>query len=44
MALRKWKQLNPENLKYEIIYAGGETVAYDQTLRARLFIEGKEIP
>ncbi|MFP3869224.1 MAG: hypothetical protein ACLFUU_13910 [Desulfobacteraceae bacterium] len=44
VALRKWERLNPDLLKYEIIPAGEEAVAYDQTLTARLFIEGKEIP
>jgi hypothetical protein len=44
VALRKWERLNPDHLKYQIIYAGEETVAYDQTQTARLFVEGKEIP
>jgi hypothetical protein len=44
VALRKWERLNPDHLKYQIIYAGEETVAYDQTQTARLFAEGKEIP
>ncbi len=41
VALKKWEQLNPERLKYEIIYAGEETVAYDQLLTAKRFVKGE---
>lgn len=44
VALQKWERLNPDRLKYEIIFAGGGTVAHDQMLKAHLFIEGKENP
>ena len=30
MAVRRWVELNPERLKYEIIFTGSDTVAGDQ--------------
>ena len=41
VALRKWERLNPDHLKYQIIYAGEETVAYDQLLPAKRFVKGE---
>lgn len=41
VALKKWEQLNPERLKYQIIYAGEATVPYDQLLTAKRFVEEK---
>lgn len=42
--LKKWERLNPDSLKYEIIFAGEETVGFDQTKLAREFVEGEETP
>jgi type III restriction enzyme len=39
VALRKWERLNPGHLEYEIIFAGEETLGFDQTKRVRGFIE-----
>ena len=41
LALRKWEKLNPDRLKYEMIFAPADTVLYDQTKFAREFIEGE---
>ena len=39
-ALRRWTNLNPDRLSYQILYAGDETLAYDETLHARRFVSG----
>lgn len=39
MALRKLEKINPELLKYEIIYTGTDTISYDQTKGVREFVE-----
>ncbi len=41
VALKKWEQLNPDRLKYHIIFVKGDTVGYDQTKEAREFVKGK---
>jgi len=41
VALKKWEQLNPDRLKYEIIFARAEAIGYEQTKRAREFVEGR---
>jgi hypothetical protein len=38
MATRKWVGLNPDRLKYQIIFTAGDTVGYDQTREAREFV------
>ncbi|HOV80403.1 MAG TPA: DEAD/DEAH box helicase family protein [Bacillota bacterium] len=45
MALRKWEDLNPDRLQYEMIFTAGEVVSSDQTKAARQFVEdeGHEI-
>ncbi len=43
MATRKWVGLNPERLKYEIVFAKEDVIGYDQTKRIRDFVERKEI-
>jgi hypothetical protein len=40
VALKQWEYNNPERLKYEIIFAKEETIAYDQMEGARKFVEG----
>lgn len=40
MALRKWEKLNPDRLRYEIIFTEGETVPYDRMTCARAFVRG----
>ena len=39
IATRKWVGLNPDLLKYEMIFTTGEEVGFDQTLVARKFVE-----
>lgn len=38
MALRRLEKINPERLKYEIIFTNVDTVSYDQTKPARQFV------
>jgi len=38
-ATRKWVGLNPDLLKYEMVFTTGEEVGFDQTKLARTFIE-----
>lgn len=40
MALRKWEELNPETLKYEIIYAKEETISHDRLKASSDFVSG----
>lgn len=42
MALRKWESLNPDRLKYQMIFTGTDTVSADQVQNARRFVEGIE--
>ncbi len=42
MATRKWVGLNPDRLKYEIVFAKEDTIGYDQIKRLRDFVEAKE--
>ena len=39
LAVRKWEQLNPDRLKYEMIFTAMETVAWDETHEIQEFIE-----
>ena len=39
MALRHWENLNPDRLKYQMIFVDGSTVPHDQTETAREFVE-----
>lgn len=41
MAARRWVGLNPDRLKYEIIFTPGDSITHDQTEYAREFIEEK---
>ena len=41
IALRKWEALNPDRLKYHLVFAES-AVGYDQTRVARKFVEGIE--
>ena len=42
VATRKWVGLNPDLLKYEMIFTSGEEVGFDQTLTPRSFIARDE--
>jgi type III restriction enzyme len=39
MALRQWENLNPDRLKYQMIFVDGSTVPHDQTEIAREFVK-----
>jgi len=43
LALRKWEGLNPDSLRYEMIFTAGDTVSYDGMHTARKFAEGKNV-
>jgi len=42
MAIKRWVGLNPERLKYEMVFAREETIGYDQTGEVREFVEEKD--
>lgn len=42
MALRKWESLNPDRLKYQIIFTSTDTVTADQIQNVRRFAEGND--
>jgi hypothetical protein len=42
VALKKWEKLNPDRLKYQLIFTGKE-LAYEQTQEARKFVEGEDL-
>jgi hypothetical protein len=39
IATRKWEGLNPDRLKYQMIFASGEEIGYNQMKNARQFLE-----
>ncbi len=39
IATRKWEELNPDQLSYQIIFVKEDTLTYDQTMQAKAFIE-----
>lgn len=39
IATRKWADLNPEKLKYQMIFTNTDSVAYDQLAEARAFVD-----
>ncbi|MBC8448165.1 MAG: hypothetical protein H8D78_10470, partial [Chloroflexi bacterium] len=39
MAVQKWVGLNPDRLQYEMIFAVGDSVAFNQLAPAKRFIE-----
>jgi hypothetical protein len=39
LALRRWGELNPDKLRYQMIFVKESTLAYDQTREARTFVE-----
>jgi hypothetical protein len=41
-ALRKWEKLNPDRLKYQIIFTSTDTVTADQLSEVRKFVEETE--
>jgi hypothetical protein len=42
MAVRRWTDLDPERLKYEMIFTAGEGVAFNQLNPVRDFIQRSE--
>jgi hypothetical protein len=38
VSLRRWEKLNPERLKYEMIFTLADTVTADQISKTRRFI------
>ena len=40
LALRKWEDLDPDRLRYEMIFTPGDTVSYDRMSNARAFVRG----
>ena len=44
MALRRWVDLNPDLLRYEMIFATGESVGYNQLEQVRAFVHSNEQP
>jgi type III restriction enzyme len=43
LATQKWVGLNPERLKYAMIFTAADEIGYDQFKAARDFIEGKDV-
>ena len=39
LAVRKWEKLNPEGLRYEMIFTATDAVAADQLADVRRFVE-----
>jgi hypothetical protein len=42
MALRKWENLSPDRLRYEIIFTEGDTVPHDRIAKASAFVRGEQ--
>ena len=38
LATRAWVDLNPDRLKYEMVFADGDEIGYDQIKQARQFL------
>lgn len=34
LAIRRWEELDPDRLRYEMLFTSGDTVTVDQTRRA----------
>jgi type III restriction enzyme len=43
MAIRKWQNLNPERLRYEMIFTPADVIAADDLKSVKSFIEDKEL-
>ncbi|MGE3276591.1 MAG: nucleotidyltransferase domain-containing protein [Vicinamibacterales bacterium] len=43
VAIRAWEDLNPDRVKYEMIFTGTDTVSYDQMRDVFRFAEAKEL-
>lgn len=41
MATRAWAGLNPDRLKYEVVFTSSDEIGYDQLNEARIFIGGE---
>jgi len=42
VALKAWEGLNPDRLKYELVFAHEEGIGREQTVAARAFVRGEE--
>jgi hypothetical protein len=42
VALRKWEDLDPDRLRYEMIFTAGSAIPYDRLANARAFVEGEQ--
>jgi hypothetical protein len=42
LALRRWEELNPERVKYQLAFVAGETVPFNEVQSAQTFVEEKE--
>lgn len=43
LALRKWEDLDPERLRYEMIFTPGDSVPYERMKVARSFVAGRNV-
>ena len=43
MAVRDWETLNPDRIKYEMIFTPGDRIAYDQLTPVWTFAEQREV-
>lgn len=41
VAVRKWEKLDPDRLKYQIIFTSADSLGHDQTAEAHRFVEGE---
>ena len=42
MAMKKWENLNPDRLKYQMIFTSAEALGFDDVKAARKFVEGSD--
>jgi hypothetical protein len=40
VALKRWENLNPDRLRYEVVFARAEALGHDQVEKALKFVEG----
>ena len=43
LAVRKWEKLNPNRIKYHMIFTEADVVTHDQMSQAREFVEEAEL-
>jgi type III restriction enzyme len=42
VAVRRWEKLNPDRLKYQMVFVNGDALAHNQTETSRQFVEGRD--